>query len=122
MGGDRFSKNLTGLTGVAALKHSHLKVLPSTYFLSQKYSPVLVASFLSTPGITFISFSSVSPFFITPIVPLTPGLRGRMGSERFDRRSNKYKFSSAPNFFEYDAHFSSKMPLVAFKRNKKVNV
>ena len=37
-----FSENCRFEAGVAAYKYSRLKVLPSTYFLGQKYSPVLL--------------------------------------------------------------------------------
>ena len=39
--------------GVAVKTHSPKKVLPSTYFRGNKYSPVYISQVKITPGITF---------------------------------------------------------------------
>ena len=41
------------VTGVAVKMHSPKKVLPSTYFRGNKYSPVYISQVKITPGITF---------------------------------------------------------------------
>ena len=84
------------ISGVAVKMHSPKKVLPSTYFRENKYSPVYISQVKITPGITFFlghnySFGMKRThlhghdfFFSTSILPLgrqfTQSLLFRIGS------------------------------------------
>ena len=75
---------LTWNTGVALKMHSPKKVLPSTYFRENKYSPVYISQVKITPGITFFLWNNYSFGKKS-----TPYVRSELSSYNFFQRAWK---------------------------------